>query len=69
MLGAFSLRLGFKSLEARMFDGDPRAGGELRAALSAAPRSRSHSRDHGVSDPAAGVKDRPAAALTGSLTP
>ena len=69
VFGAFSPRLGFKALEAKMFDGDPRARDELRAALSAAPRSRSHSRDHGVSDPAAGVKDRPAAALTGSLTP
>jgi hypothetical protein len=40
-----------------------------RAALFAAPCCRSHSRDHGVSAPAAGVRSRPAAALTGSLTP
>jgi hypothetical protein len=46
-----------------------RAHCRSRAALFAAPCCRSHSRDHGVSDPAADVKARPTAALTGSLTP
>jgi hypothetical protein len=53
----------------RMFDGDARALSDSGGALLPPRGSRSHSRDHGVSDPAAAVESRPAAALTGSLTP